>query len=246
MMRRLLSIICVFCAVTAFASSGNEKIKVSDDIEIVRLTDYLYIHRSFLQTQNWGKVGANGLILIKDNKALLVDTPWNNEQTEELYKWISETLHATVETVIPTHWHADRMGGLAYLQSKGVRSYANNLTIELAESKGLPVPETGFKDSLSVHFHGTDIMLFYLGGGHTTDNIVVYLPSDNILFGGCLIKDAQSKNLGNLEDADVEAWPSSIGRVEERFGNVKTVIPGHGDIGDSGLLKYTLKLMNGK
>ena len=111
MLKKFLLLIQVFCVVTISAQSKTEKTEIADDIEILKLSDNLYLHRSFLETQSWGKVGANGLILIKNNEALLIDTPWNNEQTERLDKWISNSLHATIKTVIPTHWHEDRMGG---------------------------------------------------------------------------------------------------------------------------------------
>lgn len=244
MLKELLLSALIFCAATISAQTKADKIEVSDDLEILKLSDNIYLHRSFLETQKWGKVGANGLILIKDNQALLIDTPWNNEQTEELNKWIESSLHATIKTVIPTHWHEDRMGGLTYLQSKGVKSYANQQTIELTKAKHLPIPDTGFKDSLNVNFQGIDLKLYYPGGGHTTDNIIVWIPSEDILFGGCFVKDLQSSNLGNLADADVEAWPASMKWVLNKFPNVKTVVPGHGNIGGCNLLTYTLELLS--
>lgn len=246
-MRKLfLFILSILSITSTLAQTGNKVYNISDDIEIIQLSDNVYLHRSFLQTQTWGKVGANGLILLKEGKAIMIDTPWNNEQTEVLYKWISDSLHVSTETVIPTHWHEDRMGGLAYLQSQDVESYANQQTIDLAISKGLPVPHIGFTDSLNINFHGTDLKLYYPGGGHTTDNIIVWIPSEDILFGGCFIKDLQSSNLGNLADADVTAWPKSIKNLLSRFKNTKTVIPGHGNVGGMDLLTHTEKLLKEK
>ena len=49
-----------------------------------------------------------------------------------------------------THWHGDCLGGLAYLQTKGVKSYANQMTIDIARKEKLPVPDYGFTDSLTV------------------------------------------------------------------------------------------------
>lgn len=243
MIKRLILIIYIVCSASALAQTVNEKIQVSDDIEIEKLSDNVYLHRSFLQTQNWGKIGANGLIIIKNDEALLIDTPWNNDQTKALYKWISEALHVSTQSVIVSHWHEDCMGGLSYLQTKGVKSYANRQTIELAETKGLPLPETGFTDSLNINFKGIDIKLYYPGGGHTTDNIIVWIPSENTLFGGCLVKDIKSENLGNLADANIPAWPQSIKWIRDKFTNIKTVIPGHGNIGDCKLLEHTSKLL---
>jgi len=48
------------------------------------------------------------------------------------------------------------------------------------------------------------IRIYYPGGGHTADNIVLWFPSKKILFGGCMLKDSNSKSLGNLSDAKLE------------------------------------------
>ena len=201
------------------------------------------MHISYLQLENWGKVGANGLLLVKDGKALMIDSPWNDSQTEELYKWVKDSLNAVVTTFIPSHWHEDCMGGLAYLQTRKVDSYTNQMTIDIAKEKKLPVPQHGFKESLKLDFQNIPVECYYLGGGHSTDNIVVWLPSEDILFGGCCVKDMTSNSLGNLADADVKAWPTTIKKMINKFPDIKTVVPGHGATGGTELILHTLQLL---
>jgi len=243
MKRRIYSIILILIT-TVFPIIAQQKIKISDDLEIIKLSDNAYVHISYLQTESWGKVGANGLLFVKDGEALMVDSPWNNDQTEELYNWVKDSLGAIVTTFIPTHWHEDCMGGLGYLQTRNVDSYTNQMTIDIAKEKNLPVSQHGFTDSLSLDFQNTSVECYYLGGGHSTDNIVVYLPSENILFGGCCVKDMNSNSLGNLADADVEAWPGTMEKMINKFTKVKIVIPGHGTIGGIELMQHTLQLLN--
>lgn len=135
------------------------------------------------------------------------------------------------------------MGGLDYLNSKGVESYANQKTIDIAREKGLPQPEYGFKDSLSLKLHDVNIICYYLGGGHTADNIVTWIPSEKILFAGCMVKEMNSKGLGNLSDADVKAWSPTINKALRKFPDAKIVIPGHGAIGGLELVKHTQELL---
>ena len=90
------------------------------------------------------------------------------------------------------------------------------MTIDLAKEKGLPVPEHGFTDSLTVSLDGMPLQCYYLGGGHATDNIVVWLPTENILFGGCMLKDNQATSIGNISDADVTAWPKTLDKVKSQ------------------------------
>ncbi len=136
------------------------------------------------------------------------------------------------------------MGGLAYLNKKKVKSYANQKTIDIAKEKGLPVPKKGFKDSLSLKLNDIEIDCYYFGGGHTTDNIVVWIPSEKILFAGCMVKEMSSKTLGNLADADVNEWPSTIDKVIDKFPSAKIVIPGHGKFGGKELLIHMQELFN--
>jgi metallo-beta-lactamase class B len=188
-------------------------------------------------------VGANGLLLVDKGEAFLFDSPWNDAQTEKLLAYIYDSLKTVVSTFIPGHWHGDCVGGIECLHSKGVKSYANQMTVDILKEKGLPVPQQGFKDSLSLKLNDIEVYCYYLGAGHSTDNIVAWIPSEQILFGGCMVKDLNSKELGNLSDAKTEEWPETIQKVIAKFPDVKTVIPGHGRIGGIELLKHTKELL---
>jgi metallo-beta-lactamase class B len=144
---------------------------------------------------------------------------------------------------VPNHWHADCMGGLRYLQSIGIESYANQMTIKIARTKGLPIPTHGFKDSLTLSLGDKLIHCYYFGAGHTLDNIVVWIPSEKVLFGGCMVKEFNAKGLGNIVDADLNEWPKTIDKVIDKFKTAKIVIPGHGQFGGLELLRHTRELL---
>ncbi|PXV63047.1 metallo-beta-lactamase class B [Dysgonomonas alginatilytica] len=245
MKARILKVIVIlqFLVLPILGQNKPDTIRISDDIDLIKLSDNAYLHISYLQTKSWGKVGANGLLLVKNGEALMIDTPWNDEQTEELTSWIKDSLHATITAIIPTHWHEDCMGGLRYLQSEDVKSYAGQRTINIAKEKNLPVPQYGFTDSLSINFQNIPVECYYFGGGHTIDLIEVWLPTEDILFAGDVLKDIKSKSLGNIADADIKAWPITVKRIAKRFPKAKTVIPGHGNIGGADLIEHTLKLL---
>ena len=59
------------------------------------------------------------------------------------------------------------------------------------------------------------VELFYPGAAHSTDNLVVYVPSANVLYGGCAVHELSSTSAGNVADADLAEWPTSV----ERFKN---------------------------
>lgn len=93
-----------------------------------------------------------------------------------------------------------------------------------------------------LEFNGFRIEVFYPGPGHTEDNIVVWIPSDHVLFGGCLVKALENVSLGNVADANTEKWASSIQNLQIRYPNANIVVPGHGRIGSTDLLLHTIKL----
>jgi metallo-beta-lactamase class B len=85
------------------------------------------------------------------------------------------------------------------------------------------------------------VLIKFLGQGHTRDNVVGYFPSEEVLFGGCLIKEMGASK-GYLGDANIDEWSATVEKVKKVFPRVKQVVPGHGEAGDSSLLDYTRKL----
>ncbi|MGE0492978.1 MAG: MBL fold metallo-hydrolase [Vulcanimicrobiota bacterium] len=81
------------------------------------------------------------------------------------------------------------------------------------------------------------------GRGHSFDNVVTYLPAEKVLFGGCLLK-ARGAGKGNLADADVAAWPTTVAAVRQAFAEAEFVVPGHGRWGGPELLDYTIEMFS--
>ena len=113
--------------------------------------------------------------------------------------------------------------------------------VELAKNSGSEVPKNGFRDSLTLEIGSEKVWIKFLGQGHTRDNVVGYFPSEDVLFGGCLIKEMGASK-GYLGDANVDQWSFTVDKVKKTFPHVKHVVPGHGEAGDSSLLDYTQKL----
>lgn len=49
--------------------------------------------------------------------------------------------------------------------------------------------------------------------------------------------------INHVADAYVNEWSTSIGNMLNRYGNMKLVVPGHGDVGGKGLLLHTMDLL---
>lgn len=225
-------------------SSFNDSVVYkTGNLIILRLTDHVYQHISFLNTNDFGKVDCNGMIVINKKEAIVFDTPSDDKGSGELINYITRALNSKIKAIIPTHFHEDCVGGLEKFNEHNIPAYASGKTIELLKNKGrtFSKPLQVFEDSLVLAVGDRQVYVGYFGEGHTKDNVVGYFPDDNALFGGCLIKEAGAKK-GNLADANVDAWSGTVSKLKQKYPNIIMVIPGHGKNGGMELLDYTIKL----
>jgi len=213
----------------------------TETLKIDQLTEHTFQHVTYLQTESFGKVACNGMIVIDNGEAIVFDTPNTDAESEELIQWIENKLHCTIKAVIATHFHADCLGGLKAFHNRNIPSYAYAKTLELAALNNAPIPQNAFTSTLELSVGNGVVILDYLGEGHTLDNSVGYFPSEQVLFGGCLIKSLGAGK-GNLEDANTIAWPNTVSDLKAKFPKAGIVIPGHGNVGDSALLDFTIAL----
>lgn len=241
----LLSILFSF----TFLSCNSQKkdnfkakeIYKSDNLTITQISENSFIHTSFKQTNDFGNVPCNGLIVRDNNETIVFDTPVNNTISEELIKWINETLHSKINAIIPTHFHDDCLGGLEAFHNHNIPSYAYIKTVELAKENNFTIPKNSFNDSVILKVGDKETITKFFGEGHTKDNVVGYFPSENILFGGCLLKELKASK-GYLGDANIFAWSNTVEKVKREYPDVKIIVPGHGKYGNHELLDYTIKL----
>ena len=237
----VISLTIINCSSQKVEAFKPKEIYKSNDLIVIQIAENSFIHTSFLQTNDFGNVLCNGLIVRNSNEAIIFDTPTNDKNSEELIKWIQETLKCKIKAIIPGHFHNDCLGGLKAFHDNDIPSYAYSKTIELAKENNLVVPEKGFRDSLLLKVGDENITAKFFGEGHTRDNIVGYFSSENVMFGGCLIKEIDASK-GYLGDANVADWSSTVEKVKKEYPDVKIIVPGHGEYGDKKLLDYTINL----
>ncbi len=242
------TLLLIVCSLTILESNAQKKsafkakeIYKSKDLIVTQIAENAFEHTSFKQTNDFGYVPCNGLIVRSNNEAIVFDTPTNDKSAEELIKWIQESLHCQINAIIPTHFHDDCLGGLKAFHDHNIASYAYFKTIELARENKYEVPKNSFTEPLRLKVGKEYISAKFFGEGHTKDNVVGYFPSENILFGGCLIKELKAGK-GYLGDANVQEWSGTVEKVKKAYHDVKIVVPGHGDYGDGKLLDYTIQL----
>lgn len=213
----------------------------SKQLVITQIAENAFVHTSYKQTNDFGYVPCNGLIVIDKHESIIFDTPTNDTSAAALILWVRDSLHCTINAIIPTHFHDDCLGGLKAFHENKIPSYAYFKTIELAKENKMQVPQNGFHDSLILRFGNEKITVRFFGEGHTRDNVVGYFSSKHILFGGCLLKE-KGAGKGYLGDANIKDWSLTVAKIKQAYPNIKIVVPGHGKYGNKDLLNYTIQL----
>ncbi|MBD7910609.1 MULTISPECIES: subclass B1 metallo-beta-lactamase [Clostridium] len=249
---KLLSVLLSVFVLSLISCSNNSKGKEyvlesgEDDSNFVQLTkinDNVWMHTTYY-TYNESRTLSNGLLILTSEGVVLVDTPWTNDQTKELIKLTKEKFKKDITAAVITHAHIDKIGGIKTLLDNKIDVKSTPLTAQLAEKYGFDKPNPSItNDDEILEFGKTKVEVYFPGKGHTIDNIVVWLPEDKILFGGCILKSVESNSIGNITDADVEEWPNSIENLMDKFSNSEIVITSHGSWGNKQILTHTLDLL---
>lgn len=255
----LISIMLAFCgelpsartpespsaAVDSFQSEDER-----DGVRFTRIAESVWMHTTYINPDEWGPVLSNGIIVVGEDEAILVDTAWNDQQTKVILSWAREALGTPVSSAVFTHAHHDKMGGVQVLRSAGISTHAHPQSNVLAPFRDLTPAEFDLVISEDGSAAVSDdaandlplLEIYYPGPGHTVDNIVVRVTGTDIVFGGCLVRPGGSASLGNTAEASISNWAEAVERVARRFPEATIVIPSHGSPGGRELLSLTAEL----
>lgn len=250
------------------AMANEKKITLNENLSVTEIEkDVFVVNHSFPWSSN------SLLIRVSNSDCILVNTLCDNQGARMLVDWMKSSLGEVNLVAINTGFHVDNIGGNAFLLSKGIAVYGSDLTAKLVAERGqkeknrlleeFKLPENrkyydAYKDltfvppnrifdinqGLLLKIGDEDVNVFYPGPSHTLDNVVVYFPKRKILFGGCMIKSLDSKDAGYTADADMQKWPRSVEKVLSVYKDAKIVVPGHGNYGDTTLIKHTIELLD--
>jgi metallo-beta-lactamase class B len=231
--RCILVGVALFCGVV-FA----EPEVIAPNVSITQVSPGIWMH---VTTLDGGKFPTNGLLLETAKGSVLVDAGWGVAQTEALLDFAKTRLRRPVVRTIITHSHQDRAGGIAAIRKRGLPVLLYKETARILKLTGKGIDAIGSESILDVG--GERLEVFFPGHGHSPDNVVVWLPRQRILFGGCAIKGGEANDLGNVKDANLNRWVDAISALRTRYSSAEIVIPGHGARGGPDLLGHTLALL---
>lgn len=227
------------------APAPEPETRLSADVQVRRIAPGLWVHTTWMDLGNGNPYPANGMLVETADGSILIDTGWNEAQTDTLLAWAARQ-GRPVRRAYVTHAHGDRMGGLPALRRANVPVQGSALTAQIARQAGGPAPEVlpGLERPMEGEpVRAGAVEFFYPGAGHTRDNIVAWFPRQRVLFGGCLIKADTATTIGNVADADVGNWHDAVRRVRDAFPGPSAVVPGHGAVGTHRAYDVTTRIV---
>jgi len=226
----------MFLTCQIYAQTGHRPLTISS------LTDSFYVFTTY-QSYQGNLFPSNGMYFLTSAGAVMIDCPWDTTQFQPLIDSIRVKHGAELVLSVATHSHKDRTAALDFLKSIGIKTYTSARTDQISKSTHEKRAEFVFVNDTLFQVGEQIFQIFYGGAGHTPDNIVIWFENHKILYGGCLVKSTEAKDLGNLADADLKEWPGTIRKIQRKFNNPRYVVPGHQSWTDPQALNHTLYLL---
>ena len=233
------------CNDAAQAPTTPSTLSKNYPIALQKIAEGVWVHTSNYSVPGRKPIPSNGLIVEDGETLIMVDTAWGEKATESLLEKVKAEIGKPVSKLIITHHHLDKLAGVDLMEFEGVEVFTHPLTPIKAVKAGYPVPNTSvaaLKEAKSRTKVGS-VEIAYPGAAHAEENLVVYLPAQKILYGGCAVKGAEANSMGNITDADLKAWPASLNWIKATYPETQTVVPGHGKGSDLSLVDKTLGMI---
>lgn len=236
------------------ADSFLESLKADYPVSFAKIADNteagtaVWVHTTNYKLPGQAPISSNGLVVVDGQDVVLIDGAWGELATVALLEAIKTEVGKTVTKMVVTHHHPDKIAGVDAAERVGIQVFTHPDTPALAARSGFAVPNTSVaalrEPKSRTKIGGIEIA--YPGPAHAADNLVVYVPAVNVLYTGCAMRGADAASLGNIESADLTAWPETLNWVKTVYKDAKIVVPGHGKGGDITAIDHTLKLLAAK
>jgi len=221
------------------------QIQTDFPVTLSKIAENVWVHTTNYTLPGQNPILSNGLVVVDGDEVTLVDGARGELVTISLIEKVRKETGKPVTKMIVTHHLADRTAGVDAAEWQGLQIFTHPDTPTLAAKNGWPAPNTSVA-SLKAPRSRTkvgNLEVAYPGHGYASDNLVVYIPSAGVLYGGSIVRGAGSTTLGNITDADLEKWGESLQWVKATYSKATVVVPGHGKGANLSLIDATLALI---
>src|ERR1700686_982153 len=187
----------------------------------------------------------NSAVIVGDDGCIVFDAQATPAMANKVIERVRTVTDKPIKYVVLSHYHAVRVLGASAYKAQAV--IASQETYRLVEERGpqewdseygpfprrvqeaqsisaLPWPTLTFERDMSIYLGKREVRLMQLGAGHTSGDIVAWVPDAEVMFSGDLIEYHSACYCG---DAYLREWPATLNEI--RAFNPKAIAPGRGD-----------------
>jgi glyoxylase-like metal-dependent hydrolase (beta-lactamase superfamily II) len=232
-----------------FGSAYGQNAKPVDSIQLkpVQVAPHTYFVQGFAEMGSSANQNfiSNAGFVVTPAGVIVVDALGSPILAQKLIAEIKKITPQKVVAVIVSHYHADHVYGLQEFKKIGAKIYAQGegrsyLSSETAKQRliasridfapwvntntNLVSADVWIDHKLKLSIGGVDFFISRVGPAHAPEDLMVYVPSEKVLFAGDLVFSGRIPFVGN---ADSKGWLKGLDEIEKFNPNI--VIPGHGN-----------------
>ena len=246
------------CAVVAADAIARTPAPVSVEVAPQRVSDrvwYVQGDSGMVSLRNEG-FNSNAGFVVTDEGVVVFDALGTPALGAALLGRIREITKQPVRRVVVSHYHSDHFYGLQAFQEAGAEVWAHRAVRDylatdapgerLAERRAslapwvtdearIVAPDRLVDGETVFRLGGLTFRLLPAGPAHTTEDMMMLVEEEGVLFAGDLVFDGRVPFVG---DADPSAWLAALDRLSAYRPRV--VVTGHGRASTDALADLTL------
>lgn len=196
-----------------------------------------------------GGAGGNTGFIVGQNGVIVIDAKMTAESAREFLADIAKVTHKPVTHVILTHSDPDHVNGLmGFPKGLSIVSHENcrqEMEEALADAPANMAPLRDYiptqtvSNTQDVTIDGVHLRLLHFAPGHTSGDLMVYLPDEKILFTGDILTMQFPYPLIHREKhGSSQGWIANMGGLLAVDADI--FVPGHGDLQSKPVLEKRL------
>src|SRR6476619_4020444 len=187
----------------------------------------------------------NSAVIVGDDGCIVFDAQATPATANSVIERVRTVTDKPIRYVVLSHYHAVRVLGASAYQAQGIIASEENYRLVAERGKqdwdsefgrfprlfrdaqsipGLTWPTLAFAKEMTLYLGKREVKLLQLGPGHTSGDIVAWVPDAGVMFTGDLIEYHSACYCG---DAHLRAWPQTLNAI--RDFDPKAIAPGRGD-----------------
>jgi cyclase len=196
---------------------------------------------AYVQPDGGWMVNNCGTIVDPLGTAVMVDTTSTEKRTRAVLAEVAKVSVGAPRALVNTHHHPDHTYGNGFLPAETViigheKCRESVLGAGLEATKVITAPDYGnlvlrppevtFPDRMTLHLEGFALELLHVGGpAHTTNDVLVWLPEQKVLFSGDL---AFNGGQPFVLEGSIAGFRRAIAQMQALAPEV--LAPGHGPV----------------